>query len=159
MLVSATIAAQASKIAIPQDVISLVQMHQPYMGQHFLTSEYDWSYIKKNFSNAKLEGSIASYVNNENVTIWHLNDQKKVTRVTFKFNLAKWKGSGVEKKLLKQYRDKLTPEEFSKVPSDTRTITVKDKNGLFELDVFFPVSDYESPAIRSVSIRKKAGGK
>lgn len=153
--------AKIDKKTIPQDLISLILIHQPYMNQSFLTANYNWAYIKNNFPEAKLDAASAIYKkeNSNNETLWFLNEKKEVTLVTFKFDLAKWKGSNVEKKLLKQYKRQLNPEAFSHVPSDTRTITIKDQKNKFEFDVFFPVSDDESPSIRSVSIHTKIGDK
>lgn len=131
------------------------------MSSSFLTNNYNLAFIKKNFPNAKIDLKNATYKkeNSANETLWDFNDKKEITQVTFKFDLSKWNGSSVEKKLLKKYKSQLSPEAFSHVPSDTRVITVKDSKNKFEFDVFFPVSDYEPPSIRSVSIYTKIGDK
>lgn len=147
--------------AVPQEIISLILTHQPYMSSSFLTTNYNLAFIKNNFPDAKIDLETAKYKKekNENETSWTFNGKKEVTQVTFKFDLSKWNGSSVEKKLLKQYKSQISPEAFSRVPSDTRIITVKDSKNKFEFDVFFPVSDYELPSIRSVSIYTKIGDK
>ena len=145
---------------IPQEIITLVLTHQPYMNSSFLTTNYNLAFIKNNFPNVKFDSENAFYKKemSENETSWTFNGKKEVTQVTFKFDLAKWTGSNAEKKLLNQYKNQISPEAFSRVTSDKRIITVKEKNN-FEFDVFFPVSDYESPSIRSVSIYTKIGNK
>jgi hypothetical protein len=159
MFFGLTSASAVDTSQVPEDGIALIQIHQPYITRDFVTSDYSWQTIEKNFPQAKLVGKYATYKRDLNETVWHLNEKKQVIRVTFTFDLSKWIGTAAERKLLERYKDKITPDAFSNVPNDTRQMTVKDSRGIFEFDVFFPVSNLENHMIRSVTIYKRGRGK
>ncbi len=159
LLATSGFAAQSPRAALPQDVISVIQAHQPSVTLPMITEKYDWTAIQKQYPGVKLDESTATYSKKASQIIWQLNDKKEVSFVTFKFDLSRWKSTGAERDLLKKYKEQLSPEAFSKVPSDRRTLTVKDEKSGFEMDVYFPVSHYENPMIRSITVRLLDGDK
>lgn len=138
---------------LDKDVRALILLHQPHVKEILdKSSSYSWADIKKAFNDATLEGKKATFQKGKQFTTWRLDDKQRVTSVTFKFDVSAWKLADVEKNLLKKYKTQLTPEEYAKVPSSSRTLDVKDPKEKLEMEIYFPVSDFESPVIRSVTL-------
>jgi hypothetical protein len=135
----------------PDNVISVVQIHQPYIDREMMLLNYDWQQIKSKFPQAQLEGSTAKYVKNRNETIWRISADQKVRSVTFIFATKLSQKFDAETALLKKYKEQISPEKFSALHG-RRELVVTDTHKTFELLVSFPLSDYEWPYIRAVTL-------
>lgn len=140
---------------IPKEVTDLIYAKQPHIFGQIISSEYDTSYIQKNFKDIKSEDSSITLKRGKSKTTWWLGSDKKIDQIDFEFDLSDKSKSSTEKKVLELYKSKITPEEFLKVSSKTRTLIIDESKKGFKLEVFFPVSDYEDPKVRSVTIFKK----